>query len=369
MSVLNAYSKKKDTVNAVNEIKENFKDGENKLILFFASSNYPKNKVAEEMKNAFPDSKIFGCTTAGEITSGQLLKSSLVAMSFDSEEIEDVEIAVIENISNEDNVASALIGLEKYYGKRLKEMDYEKYVGVILFDGLSNSEEKIMEKIGDHTDLTVIGGSAGDDVKFEETFVFADGKTYNNAAVLALIKTKRGFDTIKTQSFDVLDKEFTVTKVDESNRRKVLEINNEPAVEYYAKLVGTDKEDAQNHFMDNPTGLMVNGEPYVRSPQRIEGNAICFYCQVKEGTSLKLLKATDIISETKTAITRKLTEIGSISALINFHCILRTLQLEDEGKEDEYGEIFKDIPTIGFSTYGEEYIGHINQSSTMLVFK
>ena len=60
--------------------------------------------------------------------------------------------------------------------------------------------------------------------------------------------------------------------------------------------------------------------------------------------------------------------MGSISALINFHCILRTLELEQKGLMAEYGKIFS-IPTIGFSTYGEEYIGHINQTSTMLAFE
>jgi len=50
-------------------------------------------------------------------------------------------------------------------------------------------------------------------------------------------------------------------------------------------------------------------------------------------------------------------------------CILRTLELESKGITEAYGKLFTDIPTIGFSTYGEEYIGHINQTSTMLVFK
>ncbi len=60
---------------------------------------------------------------------------------------------------------------------------------------------------------------------------------------------------------------------------------------------------------------------------------------------------------------------GRISAIINFHCILRTLELEQKNLTEEYGRIFSGIPTIGFSTYGEEFIGHINQTSTMLVFQ
>ena len=68
-------------------------------------------------------------------------------------------------------------------------------------------------------------------------------------------------------------------------------------------------------------------------------------------------------------IEEKAKELGQVSAMINFHCILRTLELENKELTEPYGRIFTDIPTIGFSTYGEEYIGHINQTSTILVFK
>ena len=61
--------------------------------------------------------------------------------------------------------------------------------------------------------------------------------------------------------------------------------------------------------------------------------------------------------------------LGGYSAMINFNCILRTLELQQKWPYQEYGELFPDVPTIGFSSYGEEYIGHINQTATMLVFK
>ena len=58
-----------------------------------------------------------------------------------------------------------------------------------------------------------------------------------------------------------------------------------------------------------------------------------------------------------------------VSGMLNFHCILRTLELKSKHQTEAYGRLFSDIPTIGFSTYGEAYLGHINQTSTMLLFK
>jgi hypothetical protein len=33
-----------------------------------------------------------------------------------------------------------------------------------------------------------------------------------------------------------------------------------------------------------------------------------------------------------------------------------------------HGELFTDVPTVGFSTYGEEYLRNINQTAPMLLF-
>jgi hypothetical protein len=248
------------------------------------------------------------------------------------------------------------------------DMDFEKYIGIVLIDGLTCGEEKIMDVIGDLTNVIFIGASAGDDIKFKETHVYANGHAYSNSAVFALIKPGTEFDIIKTQSFCSMKKILTATKVDEE-KRTVIEFNNKPAAIAYAEALNVSKEEANKYFMRNPIGLMIGDEPYIRSPQQLNDEKMVFYCNVINGMELELMDSTNIIEDTRNAISEKIKKLGHISAIINFNCILRTLELEEKGLTEEYGNIFKDIPTIGFSTYGEEYLGHINQTATMLVFK
>jgi hypothetical protein len=51
--------------------------------------------------------------------------------------------------------------------------------------------------------------------------------------------------------------------------------------------------------------------------------------------------------------------------LVVFNCILRTLEMKDQGITEAFGKLFT-RPSVGFSTYGEAYIGHINQTATIL---
>ncbi|TYQ16585.1 UNVERIFIED_CONTAM: hypothetical protein Cloal_3141 [Acetivibrio alkalicellulosi] len=372
MNIVSVVSTKPTVDEAIKDIKNQLGDFDVKLLVFFSSSSFDLDSLSLLMQRAFEDAVVFGCSTAGEITSGDMLTKSIVAMAFNSSIIEECKIEVLENISDNPDVNNAFDSFEKYYNDNLYTMDMTKYVGIILIDGLSMMEESVMDLIGDRTNVTFIGGSAGDDLKFSKTYVFANGKAYNNAALLALLKINdtAEFGIIKTQSFEVLDHVLTASKVDEKNRQ-VIEFNNEPAVNAYAKAVGASSpEHISKYFMTNPVGLPIGEDDiYVRSPQSIIGNTMRFYCNILEGMEVKLLKSTNILEDTKRSIESKVKEFGSIEGIINFHCILRTLELQKENTTKQYGEIFKDIPTIGFSTYGEEYIGHINQTSTMLVFK
>lgn len=369
MNFKTAYSTQNTVKGAIADLKQQLEGISARFILYFASSYFDPHHLSKQMGESFPKSTLAGCTTAGEIISGQMLDKSIVAMAFTAEVITDVKVELLANIKTDEvAVQKAFSSFEKYFKTPMIDLDYKKYVGVILTDGLSGCEEKVMDKIGDLTNVTFIGGSTGDDLQFKQTYVFANGKAYSNAAVLILLKPVREFHILKTQSFTANAKKLVVTSSEES-QRKVIEFNHKPATVAYAEALGVEEKDLSKYIFKNPLGLMAeNGEPFVRSPRLIEQQAMYFYCSMKEGMELSLLHSTDIVKDTKASIKKKEQEIGKISAVINFNCILRTLDLKEQNLTKEYGDLFKDIPTIGFSTYGESYIGHINQTSTMLVF-
>jgi hypothetical protein len=358
-----AYSLQTNEITAVEELKKSIA-GNPKLILFFASSNYNAEKLSAAFAKTFPGVTIAGCSTSGEIVSGKMLDNSVVAMAFDETSIADLNIAVIADLKQNPAVFKETISkFESHFGEPLS---HEKHVGIVLTDGLSGGEEMVMDKLGDATQITFIGGSTGDDLKFKQTTIYHNDKVYHTGTLLLVMKPTGKFSILKTQSFKPTGKKLKVTKGVEKDR-KILEFNNKPAAEAYAEALGVPVQDLAKNMFYSPLGLMNGDEPFVRSPRVVEGSSVSFFCSVQEGMDLMVLASTDIINDTEKALAAKEKD-GAISGIINFNCILRTLDLKQQKRTEEYGKLFDKYPVVGFSTYGESYIGHINQTATMLVF-
>ena len=62
-------------------------------------------------------------------------------------------------------------------------------------------------------------------------------------------------------------------------------------------------------------------------------------------------------------------DIGKVSYLLAFDCILRKLELSQEGEIPSMERLLNNHSVVGFSTYGEQYNGlHINQTCTGIAF-
>ncbi len=362
------YSTQTSIEKAVQELKNNLEGFETNLVLFFASPQYDAEVLGSVMQRVFSGCSTLGCTTSGEITSGKMLDHAIVAMAFHPDALLDYKVEVLTSIRSNDRVVDeAFASFANYFVSPMANMDPSEYVGMVLIDGLSGCEEVINERIGDLTNVSFVGGSAGDDLRFKTTYIYANGKAYEEAALLFLMKPTLPFSILKTQSFQDTGKVLTVTQTDEA-KREITTLNGQPASVAYADALQVKQEELSKHMFKNPLGLMLaKDEPFVRSPRVIEEDRVLFYCNVKKGMELHLLRSTDIVKDTQKALKDYEDKLGKISALINFNCILRTLDLKEQNRTQEYADLFHHVPTVGFSTYGESYIGHINQTATILL--
>lgn len=98
MGIKTAYTKETDTGKAVSDIKSQIGDFPSKLVLFFASSIYDPVSLSAGMQSAFGGAATLGCSTAGEIITGKMLKNSLVAMAMDSGIIGDFKVLIMSKI-------------------------------------------------------------------------------------------------------------------------------------------------------------------------------------------------------------------------------------------------------------------------------
>lgn len=364
--VKSALSSNPDPKQALIEIKEQLGDGHS-FIIFFAAPSYNPQKISAEFHKAYPKIPTIGCSTAGEIFGGKLLLNSVVAMAFDSSIIKDFHCTLIKNMDDILEVNTAFKEFEKQFKQAPALMDPQKHVGIILTDGTSAKPENIIARINELTEISFTGGAAGDDVKMKNTYVYYNGKHYQNAAILVIIEPQNDFKVLKTESFETTGKIFIATDVDES-KRCIKTIDNKPAALFLAEQIGVPIEELKNKFADYSLGHMVYKNAYVHTTESFDKNYnLYLYSAIHKGAEIQLLKTTDIINDLKKFVTYEIRPLPNISAILHFNCISRDLKIRKDNAEKEFEKIFEGLPIIGFATYGEFLLSFINQTSTMLV--
>ncbi len=213
MAIKTISIKGTDSKDMALQAKEALKGFEPKLLLFFASSYYEDSNPAAELSAAFPDSKVIGSTSHSEYCNSTYTNHSVSIMAMDKDSVEDVCVKVVENIREEININETVKDMEAYFGGSEEIFNnFDKYVGVILFESGAKAEEVFMDRLGDATNILFVGGSSSA-AENNISRVYADDKVYEGAAVLAVLKTVKGYDVLKTQSACVLsDRKLLVTK-------------------------------------------------------------------------------------------------------------------------------------------------------------
>ena len=333
-------------------------DSEQTLVIVFGSSKTEiVKKPLDELLSHFPLATIIGASSAGEIAQDELLEEALVVavIRFDHTAIR----LVSQVITNPEECFKRGVVL----AKSLLQDDLK---GVfILSDGLNVNGSQLTKGINTvlPQNIIVTGGLAGDDDRFEQTWVIVDGEPKPN------FTTAVGFygDNIHIGhgSKGGWDRLGMARKVTRSVDNVLYELDGQPALDIYKRYLGDKAAGLPATGLLFPLELQENGnkqESKVRTILAVneEDQSITFAGDIPEESHVTLMKANfdRLIDGASQAAESVVLDNHKDEPLLSIaiSCVGRRLVLKQR-TEDELEATLESLPSqtkqIGFYSYGE----------------
>jgi len=361
-------------------------------VVYVAGKKYRENEknikiLVENVHKTFitsnPSVEWIGCTTAGILSNYGHTENCVVAMTVKSEFIH-TSVGIGDNVSKNPikagetaiNAALSKLEVDEYLNSYVRYLAIKKktpkeliktypYAVIVLFPGAvqgypgfeSDVLNGITKVVGGH--IPIVGGSAGDDFDFTQTYQFANGVVYKNAVVLLAQTYDVLTDIGVAHGFVPTDKNVVVTN---AKGKLVSAFNNKSAIKTYSELVNVPIEQilgvkAAWVGVEYPFGMRdLVGDYWVKSPQAGIDDSLMFFANIPKDAIMTLMKP-----DIKLTVTAggKATETKDKKKLpvatFVFDCGGRKTCLKKDTKKecDEIIKSVKNTPFIGFYTYGE----------------
>jgi signal transduction histidine kinase/CheY-like chemotaxis protein/HPt (histidine-containing phosphotransfer) domain-containing protein len=355
----------------IDRVIEEIKQPNVKVVIYFFSTSIEQHNPHNFFSETFPSAVCVGSSMYGGWSSNGAIDNGIAAMSLSCDEVAQTWVTFHEGVKKNPVIVaySAIIDLlQQTSGEKINP---DEYLGLMFFDGLCLGELIIKEfSMEPKLNMAFIGGAAADEMKFKKTMVSCDDRLSEDGLVALILKMKVPFFFNHYVHYLPTDVSFTITRV-EIMQRIAWEINGVPAADFYAKQVGVGDASklTSEVFAKNPLGLKLGGSIYIRSPKCVvDGNGLQFYCYIEAGTRVFMLKQGDIIAHTEKSLTKTSQFLPGIQGCLIFNNVQRYLELIEQNKVDEFNNVLKKYPMIGFNTFGEELFTHHNQTLTAVFF-
>lgn len=341
-------------------------------LFFFSQALMDAQSLSDALTQAAPKLPFAGCSTAGEITPGGLEEGHIVALLFPAASFSTTSV-MMENLSTAGmgEITAEVEAIKRGILGRIAPAQRGNVFALCFIDGMSYAEEAVTSAI--HwalEDIPLIGGSAGDDLKFQTTTLISNGRVASNSAIVVLVATDIPFHVFKTENFVPSDEKLVVTASD-PDRRIVHEFNAGNAAEEFAAAVGIEADQlTPMSFASHPVVVKVGGEYYCRSIQRVHPDgSLSFFCAIDDGIVLSIAQPKGMVESTRAALKTVRDKLGGIDMVLGFDCVLRRLDAENRQVLRDISELYRENNVIGFGTYGEQYRSmHLNQTLTGIAF-
>lgn len=366
-AVKSALTSNRDVSWCVQEIIAQLGNEDFAFVLLFYSHDYATSGLSEQLQTALPETRIYGCSTAGELSHGGFADGSVVALGFMATDfrVHDVFFPNLDAFSIREGQREARRAASEFGAETTNAAS--NCFALMLVDGLCYREEQLVSAINfGIRNIPLVGGSAGDGMRFKETSVVHRGQMHSNAAVMLLIESQRPLHIFKCESFHPTETKLVVTKAD-PDKRLVYELNAMPAARAYANAIGVlPSQLDQMSFALHPLSVCFGGDCYVRSIQEVRADgAMRFFCAIDEGIVFTMSEVDDLVSGLESTMDGIKAAIGPPQMVLAFDCVFRRMMAESNQSKGQINRILRENRVTGFSTYGEQVHGmHVNLTFT-----
>ena len=330
------------------------------LVIVFASDRYDLPRLLAGINDTSHDAPLIGCSTAGEIATGEAGDASLVVIALGGPGF-SIATAVADGVTADlrgagSRVASCIGALEPR----------EHQILMLLTDGLAGDQQEILRGIYEVTGASIplVGGCAGDDLKMKVTHQFHGRGVTTDSVVAAAIGSDAPLGIGVRHGWRPVGEPMIVNK---SQGRVVYLLDGRPALDVYLERleappeVHEDREAFTRFAMTHPLGLRRrSAEPHIRfiAEANFEDRSLISIAEVPRSGMVWLMEGDDesVLAATDAACIDALDSIEEPLGLVAFDCIARRGVLGDEGIQTEVDRIAshaEGAPVAGFYTYGE----------------
>ena len=350
-------------------------------LVWYSRSRHDGAALARGLRATVPELPVVGCSTAGEITPDGLQDGGVLAVLLPAARFETrVTLFPRIDLLGMEEIVARTAEVRRAFGPRAGT-NAEPGAGtgsnpggsfaLALMDGMTFAEEATTAALQRGLDdVELVGGSAGDGLRFDATQQLCEGRAHEGAAVLVLVRTSLPFLSFSDNNFRPTDVKFVITRAD-VDRRIVHELDAEPAADAYAAALGVPREalDA-SVFATHPLVLRIGGEHYCRGVRTLHPDgSLSLFCAIDTGLVLTLARSEGMVRASRARLDALEAMLGPPDCIVGFDCVHRRLDAAARGATDRMEALLRERRFVGFNTYGEQYGSmYLSQTFTGVAF-
>ncbi|PMB45578.1 hypothetical protein CEN40_11865 [Fischerella thermalis CCMEE 5205] len=326
--------------------------------MLFAAIDFDHALILKHINQVFPGIDLIGCTTDGEISSTLgFQQDSLTLILFCSDTVK-IAAGVGYGVRQHPTAAAEQAVRQATEKSGAAAKLCVSVPASYLEDGSTTSGEEILRglKIALGDEIPIIGGTAGDQFRFQKTYQFFQSEVLTDALPILIFCGDIHFSYGIACGWKPIGRKSIVTK---SAGTVLYEVDGEPALEFYKRYLG-DRRPTAEHPLAVYEGD--SNRYYMRVPNTYDlaSGSINFLGDIPEQAIIQVtdISRDEVIAAAKTSFQTALEHYpGTVpEVILLFSCCCRRWLLGTRAKE-EYQLVKQalpeDIPICGFYTYGE----------------